>query len=346
MDRTKSNLGFKTELVANNTRRKLFVRRELHGARSSKSHCDRENHKNPIRNRYDKYLYAVISACSIFISPLNAVAETVGGVSATANPVANSSGSVTNQAIQVLQGPYITNQYGDGIACQGPTLNLTPYVTRSYSWQFPYESHYDDPVYNMLDLSGDTDADGNVIPDGIPDNPGEILYHRQIRTGQKDNYNWNAGFSATLSWPLDGKAQRLCKEAVQHHNALRSQMVANRRLEFELTRLSKCGKLSQEGIVFHPKSPYYRICADVVVRPPVVQSAPHRHSIPVPSRSEQPYSESAADLGAPVQTPSGGSYPVRSQSSSAPSSPLVSPTLTKGQQQVLQEVQKSLPQQQ
>ena len=34
-------------------------------------------------------------------------AETVGGVSATASPIANSSGSVTNQAIQVLQGPYI-----------------------------------------------------------------------------------------------------------------------------------------------------------------------------------------------------------------------------------------------
>ena len=34
-------------------------------------------------------------------------ASDIGGVSATANPVANSSGSVTNQAIQVLQGPYI-----------------------------------------------------------------------------------------------------------------------------------------------------------------------------------------------------------------------------------------------
>ena len=305
MDRTKSNLGFKTELVANNTRRKLFFRRELHGARSPKSHCDRENHKNPIRNRYDKYLYAVISACSIFISPLNAVAETVGGVSATANPVPTHLSSVTNQSYSSFTRTLHYQSVRRWNRLSGSYPQPYPYVTRSYSWQFPYESHYDDPVYNMLDLSGDTDADGNVIPDGIPDNPGEILYHRQIRTGQKDNYNWNAGFSATLSWPLDGKAQRLCKEAVQHHNALRSQMVANRRLEFELTRLSKCGKLSQEGIVFHPKSPYYRICADVVVRPPVVQSAPHRHSIPVPSRSEQPYSESAADLGVPLQTPSG-----------------------------------------
>ena len=55
-------------------------------------------------------------------------AETVGGVSATASPIANSSGSVTNQAIQVLQGPYITNQYGDGISCQTATANFTPYI--------------------------------------------------------------------------------------------------------------------------------------------------------------------------------------------------------------------------
>ena len=46
----------------------------------------------------------------------------------------------------------------------------------------------------MLDLEGDFDADGNAIGDGIPDKPGEILYYRRIRTGQKDNYNWNAGF--------------------------------------------------------------------------------------------------------------------------------------------------------
>ena len=57
-----------------------------------------------------------------------ALAETVGGGSATANPIANSSGSVTNQAIQVLQGPYITNTYGGGVQCQGSTLNFTPYV--------------------------------------------------------------------------------------------------------------------------------------------------------------------------------------------------------------------------
>ena len=57
---------------------------------------------------------------------MKALAQGVGGVSATANPIANSSGSVTNQAIQVLQGPYITNTYGGGVQCQGSTFNLTP----------------------------------------------------------------------------------------------------------------------------------------------------------------------------------------------------------------------------
>ena len=78
----------------------------------------------------------------------------MGGVSATANPVANSSGSVTNQAIQVLQGPYITNTYGGGIQCQGPTLNFTPYVTSSYSIARPWEPYYNDPVYDVTDNFG------------------------------------------------------------------------------------------------------------------------------------------------------------------------------------------------
>jgi len=284
--------GNETNMESNNSWRKLLVRRILHGTRSLEPYNYRENNKNSKRNRYHKYLYAIIA---LFVAaPVNA--ETVGGVSATAAPVANSSGSVTNQAIQVLQGPYITNTYGDGISCQGPTLNVTPYVTRSYSWQFPFESHYDDPVYNVLDLEGDFDADGNPVGDGIPDKPGEILYHRRIRTGQKDNYNWNAGFSATISWPLDRKQQQLCKEAAQAHNELRGQILSNRRLEFELTRLTKCGEMAQKGISFATWSPYYRLCKDVVVQNKNA-IAPHVHMIP----KNQKVSTKAEDLGPPIE---------------------------------------------
>tara|TARA_B100000900_G_scaffold242074_1_gene205852 strand:+ start:1564 stop:2232 length:669 start_codon:yes stop_codon:yes gene_type:complete len=199
------------------------------------------------------------------------MATDVGGVSATANPVANSSGSVTNQAIQVLQGPYITNTYGGGVQCQGPTANFTPYVTRTGTWQDPYESFYNDPVYN--------NADNN--DDNIPDSPGEILYYIPTRTGQKSNQNINLGFSATLSFPLDKSLQKQCKEAAAAHIAAVNQGTANKRLDFEIARLKNCGELMKAGIMFHPKSPYYKVCADVVlVNPPGVVGQ-HKHEIPL-----------------------------------------------------------------
>jgi len=196
-------------------------------------------------------------------------AETVGGVSATASPIANSSGSVTNQAIQVLQGPYITNTYGNGIQCQGPTMNITPYLTGTASAQKPYEPYYMDPVYDLSDLNDD----------GVIDNPGNILYHVPTRTAQKDNYNFSVGVSATWSKPLDKELQQQCKDAAAANIALMNQTVANKRLDFEIARLKNCGSLLKDGISFHPKSPYYSICADVVVQN-VNVIAPHGHTIP------------------------------------------------------------------
>ena len=223
----------------------------------------------------------------------------VGGVSATAAPVANSSGSVTNQAIQVLQGPYITNTYGGGVQCQGPTRNFTPYVTGSASATKPYEPYYYDPVYDMRDLD----------EDGAPDNPGDVLYRVPVRTGQKDNYNLGIGFSMTWSTPTDKKLQDLCKKAAQTQIELNSQLVANKRLDFEIARLKNCGELLLKGIRFHPKSPYYKVCADVVVNNPPGHSHPHVHSIPSVSSSSsgtqneapsQRGSSDAALLGAPL----------------------------------------------
>jgi len=194
----------------------------------------------------------------------------VGGVSATANPIANSSGSVTNQAIQVLQGPYITNQYGNGIACQGPTMNVTPYFNGTGSFKRPFERYYQDPVYNNADNDDDN----------IPDNPGEILYYIPTRTGQTENYNLSIGLSATWSRPLDKELQEQCKEAAASNIALMQQATANKRLDFEIARLKNCGELMKAGIMFHPKSPYASVCADVVLVNPPGVVAPHQHNIP------------------------------------------------------------------
>ena len=105
-------------------------------------------------HRYNLNLYAIGGILLSLVSPTASLAQGVGGVSATANPIANSSGSVTNQAIQVLQGPYVTNTYGGGVSCQGTTLNMTPYLQFADSRKDPWEDFYNEPQYNNTDVSG------------------------------------------------------------------------------------------------------------------------------------------------------------------------------------------------
>ena len=221
-----------------------------------------------------------------------AYAADVGGVSATANPIANSSGSVTNQAIQVLQGPYITNTYGNGIQCQGATMNVTPYVTGGMAFKRPYEAYYDEPVYDVHDA----DDDGQI------DNPGNILYYMPTRTNQSDSYNVSLGLSATWSRPLDKKLQEQCKQAAQASINQMVQLTANKRLDFELARLKNCGELMKSGVMFHPKSPYASVCADVVLVQPAGVVVPHMHSLGTNEIKEEPPKEikangTAEDLG-------------------------------------------------
>ena len=270
MDWTRFISKQQTELAADHTRKFLPIHRALQWTRSSDSHDNTERNHRPKRHRKYKHILKLAGALAVSTATcLPSYATDVGGVSATANPVANSSGSVTNQAIQVLQGPYITNTYGDGIQCQGATANFTPYITRTGTWQDPYEDIFLDPVYNM--------ADNN--DDNIPDSPGEILYYVPTRTGQKSTQNINIGFSATLSIPLDKKAMAQCKEAVAIHNEYRRQLTANKRLDFEIARLKNCGELKKQGIVFHPNSPYYSVCADVMLINPPGVVGEHTHSI-------------------------------------------------------------------
>ena len=258
-----------TKLHTNNTRSGLSIRGKLFWTRTFKSHNNKSHNHYPKRNKYNKHILKLISIGLSIGTATPTFASDIGGVSATANPVANSSGSVTNQAIQVLQGPYITNTYGNGISCQGPTMNVTPFLTGNIAMKRPYESYWQDPVYNNVDADNDD----------VPDNPGQILYYKPVRTGQKDSTTVSLGISATWSRPMDKKLQEQCKEAAAANIALMNQSVANKRLDFEIARLKNCGELMKSGIMFHPKSPYYAVCADVVlVNPPGVVGE-HTHTI-------------------------------------------------------------------
>ena len=269
MDWTRFINTKQTKLEAKRGRKLVPIHRALFRTRSSDSYNNTERYHRPKRYRIDKHILKLISLCLTVGTATPSFATDVGGVSATANPVANSSGSVTNQAIQVLQGPYITNTYGDGISCQTATANFTPYITRTGTWQDPYEDIFLDPVYN--------NADNN--DDNIPDSPGEILYYIPTRTGQKSTQNINIGFSATLSIPLDKEARDKCMEATAIHNEYRKQLTANKRLDFEIARLKNCGEMKKQGIVFHPNSPYYSVCADVMLINPPGVVAEHNHKI-------------------------------------------------------------------
>ena len=280
-----------TKLFNSNTRKYLSIYGILSRTWAIEPHDHTTCNRNKQRHKYHKYIHTIKKVClilaaSVIATPANA--ETVGGVNATANPIANSSGSVTNQAIQVLQGPYITNTYGGGIQCQGSTMNITPYVTGTGNFRRPFEHTYMDPVYNMHD----GDDDGQI------DNPGEVLYHMPTRTNQTDNYSLGLGLSATWSRPLDKKLQELCKRAATTQIDLNAQLLANKRLDFEIARLKNCGELMKAGIMFHPKSQYAKVCADVMlVNPPGVVGQ-HTHSLEsITPKVEVQANGTAEDLG-------------------------------------------------
>ena len=56
------------------------------------------------------------------------MAQTAPSNTNIAGPSASATGNVTNQAVQVLQGPYAVNTYGAGISCQGPTMSISPFA--------------------------------------------------------------------------------------------------------------------------------------------------------------------------------------------------------------------------
>ena len=47
--------------------------------------------------------------------------------------------------------------------------------------------------------------------------------------------------------------------------AMKEQMLANRRLDYDIARLKNCGALKRYGIQYHPESPMHFLCADVIV---------------------------------------------------------------------------------
>jgi len=91
--------------------------------------------------------------------------------------------------------------------------------------------------------------------------------------GSKDpatyqSHGGNGGVSMGFNFPLDGGLTELCKERARSEIKRQNAEADKARLDFELVRLLKCGEAIKSGVTFHPESPYYKICADIVVRYP------------------------------------------------------------------------------
>lgn len=69
--------------------------------------------------------------------------------------------------------------------------------------------------------------------------------------------NQNYGAQISITVPLDGGMQELCK-------ALAKEKVAKEKLRYELERLKNCAEVLAKGFTFHRDSPFWVLCGDVV----------------------------------------------------------------------------------
>ena len=196
------------------------------------------------------------------------------------NTTSNSTGSVVNQAVQVVPSRQFQYQMNT-IVCQGATLNISPFVSTTYGFSTPYEPYWDRPIYSNRDIEGDYDDDGDPTGDGDVDADyrGEILYFEKVRTGMKQsNTSINGGITATFSIPLDRTALKECREAMKKQNELYEASLAAKRLNFEMSRAKTCrDNLVNLGIRFKAGTPMAKLCEDIeLVTPPTTE---HTHKL-------------------------------------------------------------------
>ena len=138
-----------------------------------------------------KYLYI-----AALIFPLPCYSQSI-------NTSSQSTGSVVNQAVQVVPSRQFQYQLGANQVCQGATLNISPFLSSTNSFGSPYQPYYSKNIYSTKDIEGAFDDNNNPIGDGEPDEPNKIIRVEQVRTGmQESNTSLNGGITATFSIPL------------------------------------------------------------------------------------------------------------------------------------------------
>jgi len=123
------------DLQRDDSRRALPVgnRHESSGHRRTAGH-----HPHYYHQFHHQLAVGVLAvACGIFVRTPSVHAQD-GGTTAIANPVATSTGSVSNQAVQINQGSYSQQSYGPGHQCNSSTMVLTPFYLGNDVHPEPY----------------------------------------------------------------------------------------------------------------------------------------------------------------------------------------------------------------
>jgi len=116
---------------------------------------DRSQNYRRFGNKFYIGLYTIISLAS----PVFAEAPSNTNI---AGPSASATGNVTNQAVQVLQGPFAVNTYGGGVSCQGPTLNLQTFGYNSISGSTDPSSYQQNSLNTGLSAGISFPLDGSL----------------------------------------------------------------------------------------------------------------------------------------------------------------------------------------
>jgi len=114
----------RSQFCVNNLHRHRFDQTVLTGGDNTQRRHRRADGHHTF-NHYKQYYKLLIGLLAVVcLTPARAQE---GGTTAIANPVATSSGSVSNQAVQINQGSYSQQGYGGGHTCNSSTLVLTPF---------------------------------------------------------------------------------------------------------------------------------------------------------------------------------------------------------------------------
>jgi len=90
---------------------------------------DRSKNYRRFGNKFNISLYTITGILLLTLaSSTRSKAQQAPSNTNIAGPSASATGNVTNQAVQVLQGPYALNTFGSGVSCQGPTMSVSPFI--------------------------------------------------------------------------------------------------------------------------------------------------------------------------------------------------------------------------